>query len=323
MTDGSSIEDRDRVISEFEESQARQDSRFNQFASAMRDVYPEQFDGNLTIRRSYKTLREIKDLITVRTRFQIVGMISIALGFSSGLVSLADGWGGMIANAQVAITILEFALLALGLTSVGWAEFGLRRKIRSHIEHLEQVATENLTHRTLYFGSAQYSISLGDKGVRFFSNRLSAFLSYWAIDLDKFIADNGFPTIDVSPFRNVPLSEVKSGRADGDEFNEFFDAITRMFASDQRPRHISLPLITEGSLLHPDLAEKDEHKKASRKKIARNKNGPISLETETLNIPLDPFITNRDSDINPVEFTICLYFAISRAHIDRINMILK
>lgn len=323
MDDNSSISDPERAISSYEESRTRPDSAFNQFASSVKNVYPEQFDGNQSIRRSYEVLRTIKDLITVRTRFQILGMISIALGLISGLASLGGAWPNLFENAQLVISIAEFVLLALGLTSVGYAEFGLKREIIKEIQSLEHITTESLTHRTLYFGSAQYSIRLGDEGIHFSANRLSAFISYWSVDLEKFIQKNDFPKIDVAPFRDAPLRDVKSGRADGEEFKEFFKSLRDWFVVDQQPKSIALPLVTEGNLLHPKFRETDEKGKSSKKKLDASKNQPTKLESETLIIPLAPFGTNRDSDINPVEFTICLYFAISRAHLDRIKMRVK
>lgn len=322
MNEVPSIHYENRFGPEYEDSRGRSDRAFNQFASAVRNVYPEQFDGNLSIRRSYKTLRKIKDVITLRTQFQVLGMISIALGLISGAVSFGAGWSSFIANAQLGLSIVEYGLLAFGLSSVGYAEFGLRQEIRSRIEALEKVTTDNLIHRNLYFGSAQYSIRIGDEGLHYSANRLSAYISYWAVDIDKFIKDNGLPTIDVAPFRDARLGDVKSGRAEGEEFKEFFKALTDWFIDDPDRLVISVPLVTEGSYLHPKFREYDKQQKSSKKPVAAPE-GPARLHSETLIIPLTPFRSNRDSDINPVEFTICLYFAIRRAHLDRIKMHVK
>lgn len=316
MDDVSSIRHDARRSTSYEETRTQPDRAFNQFASAVRNVYPEQFDGNLNMRRSYKAFRRIKDLITLRTRFQVLGMISLVLGLISGVVSFGANWSSLIANAQLYLSIGEYILWAAGLTSVGYAEFGLRREIRTRVEALEKITTDSLTHRTLYFGSAQYSIRLGDEGLHYSANRLSAFISYWAIDLEKFIDQNGFPKIDIAPFRDVRLSDVKSGRADGEEFKEFFKTLTDWFVEYQRPNSIALPLVTEDSYLHPKFRKAANDKKGAKKPTE----GPVRLKSETLIIPLSPFGSNRDSDINPVEFTICLYFAIRRAHLDRIKM---
>lgn len=319
MDEISPIRDEGRRAASFEETRTQPDRAFNQFASAVRNVYPEQFDGSLSIRRSYKTFRNIKDLITLRTRFQVLGIISLILGLISGVASFGANLSSLIANAQLYLSIGEYLLLAVGLTSIGYAEFGLRREIRTRVEALEKITTENLTHRTLYFGSAQYSIRLGDEGLHYSANRLSAFISYWAVDLEKFIDQNGFPKIDIAPFRDVRLSDVKSGRADGEEFKEFFTTLTDWFVDDRRPNSIALPLVTEDSYLHPKFRKTDKESKGP-KGSKKPSEGPVRLMSETLIIPLSPFGSNRDSDINPVEFTICLYFAIRRAHLDRIKM---
>lgn len=302
----------------FEQVEGRSKTQFEQFASAVRDVFPEQFDGDVSVRRTYKTLKKIQKLMRLRSRLQVFSIVSLVIGLLAGIAQLGMDWLGILTALQLALTGASLAAPAVGLVSLGWAEISLTRQIRTRQESVERDITRSLTHRMLYFGSAQYAIGLGDEGLAITANRLSATIHYWAVDMDKFIKDNNLPDISIIAFRDARLADVKSGLVSGEAFADFFKAMAEWFGNDgSKHLHMRLPLITENSVLHPSflIPESDRPKGKVLEDV-----GPIKLVSETLIVPLSPFASNRDSALNPLEFAICLYFAIRRAHIDRIQM---
>ncbi|WBQ14330.1 hypothetical protein L2D00_06505 [Hyphomonadaceae bacterium BL14] len=302
----------------FEQGEGHSKTQFEQFSSAVRNVFPEQFDGDVSVRCTYKSFNRIKDLARLRTSLQGLAILSLVTGLISGVAQLGLNWLGVLSAVQIALTAWSVAAPAVGLASLGWVEFSLTRQIRAEYQRVEQAITQSLTHRTLYFGSAQYSIALGDEGLAIKSNRLSSTIYYWAVDMDQFIQDNNLPDIEILPFRNARLADVKSGLVQGEPFEAFFKAMVLWFKEDASGReHLRVPLITENSLLDPSFEPSDSKTKTNK---AAEYVGPTRLKSETLIVPLSPFKSNRDSAINPLEFTICLYFAIRRAHIDRIQM---
>ncbi len=171
------------------------DLRYRRFVSGAAKVDPDQFSGDITERRAVDSAQSVE---TLTSRAGSFGRLALAGATIGGSIILADRLGYTLAlegPPRVAIRRLEEIGFVLSLMGIGVfgsiLVFAVRRRIKALTERLEAAAT----HRSLYLGSAQYKIGVGDEGFCVWSNRLSCKIDYHAIDHDLFVEKNALSGI--------------------------------------------------------------------------------------------------------------------------------